>query len=147
MNNKAVEAWKARLPEGKHVFVSAGVKNIHPVMDLIVNHLLEIDRIQYMRVTPSDIQASSDIAIKGRSKIPISTPSHPTEIGVHLIFERAEKYVQFHEITSSKKGYGGKIVRAVMDAIPEDWEALVMMDYSHGFWDNMKERYDKIIII
>ncbi|GAB6906666.1 conserved hypothetical protein [Desulfosarcina cetonica] len=147
MSNKAIEAWKSSLPKGKHIFVSAGVKNIHPVMDRIVNRLLAINRIQYVRITPSDIQASSEITIRGKAKIPISTPSHPTAIGVHLIFEPAEKYVQFHEITSSTKGYGGRIVQAVMDSIPEDWEALVMLDYSDGFWDKMMEKYDKILIL
>ena len=147
MSNKAVEAWKTNLPEGKQIFVSAGVKNIHPVIDRIVNRLLEIDRIQYIRVTLSDIQASSDIAIKGAAKIPSSTPSHPSAIGVHLIFEPAEKSVQFYEITSSTKGYGEKIVQAVIDSIPEDWHTLVMMDYSDGFWEKMIERYDKISIL
>ena len=147
MSNKAIEAWKAELPRGKQIFVAAGVKNIHPVMDQIVNHLFEIDIIQHVRVTPTDIQASNDIAIKGKTKIPISTPSHPTAIGVHLILEPAEKSVQFYEIASSTKGYGERIVQAVFDSIPEDWEALVIMDYSDGFWDKMIERYDKISIL
>jgi hypothetical protein len=146
MSNKAVEAWKASLTKGKQVFVSAGVKKIHPTVDRIVNRLLEIDRIQYVRVSPSDIQASSDIATKGRAKIPISTPDHPTAIGIHLIFEPAEKTVQFYEITSAEKGYGGKIVNGVMTSIPKDWDALVILDYSDGFWDKMIERYDRIII-
>jgi len=147
LNNKAVEAWKTSLPKGKHVFVSAGVKNIHPILDRIVNRLIEIDRIQYVRISPSDIQASSEIAINGRAKIPISRPSHPTAIGVHLIFEPADKTVQFYEINSAEKGYGEKIVNAVMTSIPDDWKALVILDYSDGFWDIMLQRYDKIIIL
>jgi len=146
MSSKAVEAWKAGLPKGKQIFVSAGVKKIHQVTDRIVNRLLEIDRIQYVRISPSDIQASSDIKTKGRANIPISTQSHPTAIGVHLISEPGEKTIQFYEITSAEKGYGGKIVNAVITSIPEDWNALVIMDYNDGFWDRMMERYDKIII-
>jgi len=146
LSNRAIEAWKANLPKGKQIFVAAAVKNIHPVMDRIVNQLLEIDRIQYVRVTPSDILASSDIAIKGKAKVPISTPSHPTAIGLHLIFEPDENTIQFYEITSTLKEYGDKMVQAVMASIPEDWDALVIMDYSNGFWDKMMEKYDKIII-
>ena len=147
MSNKAIEEWKADVPKGKQIFVSAGVKNIHPVTDRIVSRLLEIDRIQYVRVSPSDIQASSVISIKGKAKIPISTPSHPTAIGVHLIFEPAEKTIQFYEITSAEKGYGEKIVNAVMTSMPEVWQALVIMDYSDGFWDRMLRKYDKIIVL
>jgi hypothetical protein len=146
LSNKVVEAWKSNLPNGIQVFVSAGVKEIHPIAERIVNRLIEIDRIQYIRVTPSDIQASSDISTKGRAKIPISEPSHPTAVGVHLIFEPAENRVQFHEITSAEKGYGDKIVNAVMASIPGDWNALVILDYSDGFWDRMIKKYDKIII-
>jgi hypothetical protein len=147
LSNKAVETWKANLPRGKEVFVSAGVNKIHPTVDRIVNQLLEIDRIRYIRVTPSDIQASSDITTKGRTKIPISTPDHPTAIGIHLFFEAAEKTVQFYEITSAEKGYGGKIVNAVMTSIPDNWNALVILDYSDGFWDKMMKRYDKIVLL
>ncbi|WP_419663088.1 hypothetical protein Dvar_35480 [Desulfosarcina variabilis str. Montpellier] len=147
MSNITIEAWKAELPESEKIFVSAGVKKIHPVMDRTVNHLLEIDLIQYVRVTPSDIQASSAIAIKGKAKIPISTPYHPTAIGVHLILKPTEKSVLFYEITSSTNGYGEKMVKAVIDSIPEDWDALVIMDYSDGFWGKMIERHDRISII
>ena len=146
MSNKEIEAWKAGIQKGKEIFIAAGVKKIHPVMNKIVNQLFKIDRIQYVRITPSDIQASSVISIKGKAKIPISTPSHPTAIGVHLIFEPAENTVQFYEINSAEKGYGEKIVNAVMTSIPDDWNALVILDYSDGFWDKMLQRYDKIII-
>lgn len=147
MSNKAIEAWKESTAKGKEIFVAAGVKQIHTVMDRIVNRLLEIDRIQYVRVTQTDIQASSDIAVKGRTKIPISTPSHPAAVGVHLIIESDENTIQFYEITSAVKGYGKRIVHAVMTSIPDEWDALLIMDYSDGFWDKMIEKYDKISIL
>ena len=147
MSNRAIEAWKVEISKGKQVFVAARVKKIHRVMDRIVNRLLEIDRIQYVRVTPSDIQASSDFAVKGKAKTPISIPSHPTATGVHLIFEPTENSIQFYEITSAVKGYGEKIVQAVMASIPDDWHALVIMDYSDGFWDKMMNKYDKIVLV
>ena len=147
MSNKEIEEWKASISRGKEIFAATGVKKIHPVMDNIVNQLLEIDRIQFVRITPSDIQASSDIDVKGRTKIPISTPSHPTAIGVHLIVEPFDKTIQFYEITSAVKGYGERIVQAVIGSIPDDWHVLVIMDYSDGFWDKMIEKYDKISIL
>jgi hypothetical protein len=104
LSNKAIEEWKAGLLKGKKVFVSAGVKKIHSVIDRIVHQLLEIDRIQYVRVSPSDIQAPSVISIKGTAKIPISTPSHPTAIGVHLIFEPAERRFNSTKSTQPRRG-------------------------------------------
>jgi len=146
MSNKKIEAWKVHTAKERDIFVSAKVKTIHPVVDRIVNQLLEIDLIQFVRVTQTDLQASNSIAIRGRTKIPISTPGHPTAIGVHLIIDAPENTVQFFEITSAIKGYGEKIVRAVLTSIPDDWEAVVIMDYSQGFWDKMTKKYDKIVI-
>ena len=39
------------------------------------------------------------------------------------------------------------MVKAVITAIPEDWEAVVVMDWSGGFWDRMVEKYETIIIL
>ncbi len=39
------------------------------------------------------------------------------------------------------------MVQAVMTALPDDWEACVVMDWSEGFWDKMAEKYDKIVIL
>jgi hypothetical protein len=55
--------------------------------------------------------------------------------------------IQFYEITSAVKGYGEKMVQAVMSAIPYNWEASVIMDYSEGFWERMAEKYENIAII
>ena len=39
------------------------------------------------------------------------------------------------------------MVNAFVTAIPDDWEAVVVMDYSDGFWDKMSEKYDRIVIL
>jgi hypothetical protein len=147
MSNKKIESWKVRTAKEKKIIIATKTKTIHPVVDSIVNQLLEIDCIQFIRVAKNDIQASNEIAIKGRTKIPISTPGHCTAIGVHLIIEESEKTIQFFEITSATKGYGERIVRATMTSIPDDWEAIVIMDYSFGFWKKMTNKYDKIMIL
>lgn len=146
MNNKIIQAWKAQLSQNKYIFVAAQVKSINPVVNAIVSHLLKIDLIKYIRVTQNDIRASSDIAIRGRTKIPISTPGHPTAVGVHLLLDFSHKTIQFFAITSAVKGYGERIVRAIVTSIPDDWEAVVVMDWSGGFWNNMAEKYDNISI-
>ncbi len=147
MSTKAIGSWKDSTKKDKEIFVAAVVKKIHPVMHNIVNQLLAIDLIQFVRVTNTDIQASNKVTVKGRTKTPISTPGHSTAVGVHLIIEPSEKTVQFFELTSAVKGYGVKIVQTVMASIPCDWEALVIMDYSYGFWDKMVNQYDKISIL
>ena len=147
MSNKKIEAWKVQVAKGKTIFVASNVKIIHPVVDSIVTNLCKIDLINYARVTKEDIYASNEIKIIGRAKMPVSTPSHPSAIGVHLIVDFIFDGIQFFEITSAVKGYGEKMVKAVVTSIPDDWEAAVVMDYSGGFWDRMSEKYDRIVIL
>jgi len=147
MSNKKIEAWKVQAGKGKTIFVATNVKNIHPAVDRIVTNLCKIDLINYVRVSKEDIYASSEIKIIGRTKMPVSTPDHPSAVGVHLIVDFIFDGIQFFEITSAVKGYGEKMVNAVVTAIPNDWEAAVVMDYSEGFWDRMSEKYDRIVIL
>ena len=42
---------------------------------------------------------------------------------------------------------GGKMVNEVLKALPEDWNGIVVMDWSHGFWDKMKEKHKNLQII
>jgi len=147
MSNKKIEAWKVQVAKDKSIFVASNVKSIHPVVDSIVANLCKIDLINYVRVSKEDIYASNEIKIIGRTKMPVSTPDHPSAVGVHLIVDFIFDGIQFFEITSAVKGYGEKMVKAVVTAIPDDWEAAVVMDYSDGFWDRMSEKYDRIVIL
>ena len=147
MSNKKIEAWKIQVTEEKSIFVSSNVKSIHPVVDRIVTNLFKIDLINYVRVSKEDIYASNEIKIMGRTKMPVSTLGHPSAVGVHLILDFRLDGIQFFEINSAVKGYGEKMVKAVVTAIPDDWEAAVVMDYSWGFWDRMSEKYDKIVML
>jgi len=147
MSNKKIEAWKVQVTKAKTILVATKVKTIHPVVDAIVKGLCEIDLIQYVRISQEDIQASNEIKIIGRTKTPVSTPDHPSAVGVQLILDFDPDGIQFFEITSAVKGYGEKMVKAVVTAIPDDWKASVVMDYSDGFWDKMSEKYDKIVML
>ena len=147
MSNKKIEAWKIQVVNEKTIFVASKVQSIHPVVDSIVSNLFKIDLINYVGVTKEDILASNEIKIIGRTKMPVLTPGHPSAVGVHLILDFIFDGIQFFEITSTVKGYGGKMVNAVVTAIPDDWEAAVVMDYSGGFWNRMSEKYDKIVML
>jgi len=87
MSNKKIEAWRVQFANGKSIFVATNVKSIHPVVDRIVTKLCKIDLINYVRVTKEDIYASNEIKIIGRTKMPVSTPGHPSAVGVHLIMD------------------------------------------------------------
>ena len=65
--------------------------------------------------------------------MPVSTPDHPSAVGVHLILDFIFYEIQFFEISSVVKGYGEKMVNAIVTALPDAWEAAVVMDYSDGF--------------
>ena len=127
--------------------MESNVQSIHPVVDRIVTNLCKIDLINYVRVTKEDIYASNEIKIIGRTKMPVSTPGHLSAVGVHLILDFNHDGIQFFEITSAVRGYGEKMVKAVVTAIPDNWKAAVVMDYSDGFWDKMSEKFDKIVIM
>ena len=147
MSNKEIEAWKVHAAKGKDIFVAHNVRTIPPVVDNMVRNLLGIDLIQYARVSKEDIQASNDIKVSGRTKIPISTHGHPTAVGIHVVLEIHQKAVHFYEITSAVKGYGERMVEAVSKSIPDDWDAAVFIDISGGFWDKMVKKYDNIAIL
>ena len=122
------------------------LKSIHPAVEHIARNLAEIDIIQYITISDDYIKASSEITT-GRTKIPITKVDHPTAVGVSLIFELDYKVIQFYEMNSPVKGYGSKMVDAVIRALPEDWSAAVVMDWSGGFWEKMREKHDKIDIL
>lgn len=128
------------------ITISAAVKEIHPVAENIASNLATLDFINFIRITPDNLLASSELT-EGRFKMPITRPDHPTAIGVQLIIDKAFKDVQFYEINSSVQGGGGKMVDAVMIALPEDWKAAVVMDWSQGFWERMQEKYKNLYII
>ena len=122
------------------------IKSIHPVVESIAINLAEIDIIQYIMISADFLKASSEITT-GRNKIPITKPDHPIAVGVSLLLELDFKVIQFYEMNSPIKGYGSKMVDAVMRALPEDWSAAVVMDWSGGFWEKMQEKYSKILIL
>ena len=122
------------------------MEEIHPVVNHIVSNLAELDFIHFIRVSPEYLQATNEVT-EGRIKSPVTTPHHPTAIGINLIIDIAYKNIQFYEITSAIKGCGGKMVGAVLQALPQDWKGIVVMDWSRGFWDKMKEKHNKLYIL
>lgn len=146
MKSKSVRNFIADVGTKANITVSRKVKEIHPVVVHIVDNLAELDFIHFIRVSPEILQASNEIS-KGRIRIPVTEPDHPTAVGVHLIIDIANKDIQFYEMTSAIKGCGGRMVEAVLKALRQDWSGVVVMDWSNGFWDRMKERHRNLYIL
>jgi len=134
--------------DGTRIRVSRKIQTLHPVAEAMAKNLAEVDPIRFIRILPDLLEASSE-ATAGRNKIPIIRPGHPSAIGVSVILDLASQEIQFFAITSAKKGYGGKMVAAVMRDLPADWRAVVLMgwDWSDGFWEHMSEKYADLEIV
>ena len=131
--------------ERMQVTVSKRCQPLHPVLKDIVDNLAMIDAIRFVRVTPGFLQASSETC--GTRMLPVTKPEHLTAIGVSLIMEEGREEILFYEITSAVKGYGSRMVEAVLNALPKTWKAIVVMDWSGGFWKTMRRRHKRIILL
>ena len=131
--------------EKTEIAVSKRAQPLHPVIQQIVENLAQIDAIRFVRVTPGFLQASSESC--GAQMRPVTQPGHSTAIGVSLITEEAREEIQFYEITSAGKGYGSRMVEAVLNALPKKWKVVVVMDWSGGFWKVMRRRHRQIVLL
>ncbi len=137
--NKQTRIWRGEVSNGKTIIVSQKMKDIPPIYDRIVRNLVQIEVIQFIKVRPDFLAASNKI--KGGSRDPVAEPHHPTAIGVSLLLDFRLKVLQFYEITAARKGYGQKMVAAVLDGLTQDWNVRIVMDWSSGFWEKMKAEY------
>lgn len=127
------------------IAVSRSAQPVHPVARAIAENLAGIDVMRIVKVTPGFLEASSEAS--GGRKRPIATPGHPTAIGVSLILDEDRKEIQFYEMTSAVKGYGSRMVEAVLNALPKNWQVFVLMDWSDGFWKVMRRRHRRIQLL
>lgn len=131
--------------EKAQIVVSKKALPLHQVTRQIVDNLAGIDAIRFVKVTPGFLQASSEVS--GARRHPVTKPGHPSAIGVSLIVEEDREEVQFYEITSAVKGYGARMVEAVLRALPKRWKAIVVMDWSDGFWKAMRQCHKRVMLL
>jgi hypothetical protein len=128
---------------GKQICVIGRVKELPlPIIKMALN-LATLDFIKYISVSDNSLAASNEYYPK-RPKVPITRMNHETAIGVQILYSISHKYINFFDINSPIKGNGSKMVEAVLKDFPKDWQAAVVMDWSDGFWDKMKEKYTDI---
>jgi hypothetical protein len=107
--------------------------------------LAAIEEFEFVKVYKGRILASNTLSENGK-KQPITEVGMEGIVGVELLVDVSTKVVQFYSITSSVKGCGQKIVKAVLEGAPTDWKVIVVMDWSGGFWQVMSQRYPRLII-
>jgi len=64
---------------------------------------------------------------------PITEIGQEGVVGLELLIDPDNRTVQFYSLTSSLKGYGRKIVKSVVEATPDAWTIVVVLDWRRGF--------------
>jgi len=143
---KRKEFEKLFLPfneSGKQIWVIGKVKELPlPIVGMALN-LAALDFIKYVRISDETLAASSE-NYPNRPKVPITHMNHDTAIGIQILYNRQIKYIDFFDINSPIKGNGSRMVDSVFIDFPKDWQAAVVMDWSGGFWDKIKEKFKNI---
>lgn len=121
------------------------IKTIHPVFLELAENLSDVPMLRFIKIYNDRLCASNLLSNDGK-KAPLVETGRTDLVGVELLVDPAFKTVQFFSIVSFKKGNGRKIVAAVVGATPTDWSLAVVMDWSGGFWEKMKEEYPRIMI-
>jgi hypothetical protein len=128
---------------GKQIWVIGRVKDLpKPIVNMALN-LAALDFIKYIRICDETLAASSE-NYPNRPKVPITNMNHETAVGVQVLYSLSHKYINFFDINSPIKGNGSKMVEAILRDFPKDWNPSVVMDWSNGFWDKMKEKYKDV---
>jgi hypothetical protein len=141
LNKKEFEAYFIPLNnKGTQVWVISKVKRLPTEIVKMAVRLAELDFINYVRICDETLAASSENYSK-RPKVPITKVDYETAIGIQIIYSTYYKTINFFDINSPKKGFGGKMVNTVFNDFSKDWQPAVVMDWSNGFWDKMKEKY------
>ncbi len=135
----------ASILDGKRIFKASNVRKVHPVfLDLAVS-LSHIEAFNYIKIYNDRLCASNQLSID-KKKHPVTTMGQEGIVSVELLIDPDISTVQFYSLASSEKGYGRKIVDAVVRGLPDGWIILVVMYYSGGFWEKMLEEYPQIVV-
>lgn len=128
---------------GIQIWVITRVKKLPIEIINMAIGLADLEFINYIRICDETLAASSENYPK-RPKVPITKMNHVTAIGVQILYSLSHKYINFFDINSPIKGNGSKMVDAILKDFPKDWQPTVVLDWSNGFWDKMKEKYNEL---
>ncbi len=128
---------------GKQIWVITKIKELPIEAIRFAIHLAELDFINFVRIDGEMVSASSE-NFPNRPKVPLVQMNHPTAIGIELLYNANYRTLDFFSINSPFKGYGSRMVEAVFKDFPQNWNPVVIMDWSDGFWEKMKEKYNHL---
>lgn len=128
---------------GKQIWVISRVKVLPFEIVNMALQLAELDFLKCIRICDETLSASSESYLN-RPKVPITHMNHPTAIGIQILYSTAYKYINFFDINSPVKGNGNKMVHAMLNNFPKDWQPAVAMDWSNGFWKKMEKKYKNL---
>jgi hypothetical protein len=129
--------------DGERVRKAHSVRTIYPVVRSLATSLAAVPDLRFVKIFPERVAASNVLSQDGK-KNPVVTIGAEDLVGVELLIDVPHKIVQFHALTSARKGCGRQIVEAVLEAVPEDWFLPVLMDWSGGFWERMAKEYPRL---
>jgi len=130
----------------KKISKANNVKKVQHIYNKISAALADVDILRYVKIYNGSIKASNFLSENGK-KEPVIKIGDEKIVGVELLVDIPNKTIQFYSITSSVKGYGEKIVSSVVNSVPKDWEIVVVMDWSMGFWQVMADRYPRLVVL
>jgi hypothetical protein len=128
------------IQSGTQIWVINKIKELPIEVIQFALNLADLEFIKYVRIDAESLAASSENHPK-RPQVPFVQMNHPTATCIEVLYSPEYKTVDFYEINSPTKGNGGKMADAILKDFPEGWRPVVFIDWSDGFWDQMKERY------
>jgi len=131
--------------DGMRIRKAQSVRHIEPIFQNLATSLAQIPQLQYIKIYPERLAASNILSQDGK-KNPVVKVGAEGMVGVELLVDSSAKVVQFYALTSTIKGCGRKIVEAVLQATPEDWQVAVVMDWSGGFWPKMAQEHPRLLV-
>jgi hypothetical protein len=136
-----------QLIDSNKIFKATNVrKNIHPLYMELATNLSKIEILKYIKIYNERIRASNYLS-ENKKKDPVVEIGGKDLVGVELLIDVPNKIVQFFSITSAVKGYGEKIISAVVSITADDWLIVIPMDWSGGFWEKMVAKYPRLIVL
>lgn len=104
-----------------------------------------VRELRHIKLFPERIAASNVLSDDGK-QYPVVAIGAAGIVGVELLVDTSAQVVQFYALTSCIRGGGCKMVAAVMDATPEDWQMTVVCAWSGGFWRRMAVDYPRLAV-
>ena len=148
MQRKPTKMANPQLIDSNKIFKATNVrKNIHPLYMELATNLSKIEILKYIKIYNERIRASNYLS-ENKKKDPVVEIGGKDLVGVELLIDVPNKIVQFFSITSAVKGYGEKIISAVVSiTAADDWLIVIPMDWSGGFWEKMVAKYPRLIVL